>query len=202
MIRNLRTKSEKEDLETRLDKCKAQLHLQLTQTSTLNVLRRLDLIVKSGKFQETELYSLTHNFETLRHCVDATRSHLEGLDDIRQLLQRSGTAIDKVLQKIIVDLPGDETLTARYDVVTEAHEATFGWLLDEPSETSANSTASRPTTSFCWYDKDVECLKEARARLSEWLEAELPEGQSIFHISGKPGAGKSTDEIHLRKLRY
>ncbi|KAK3360476.1 hypothetical protein B0T25DRAFT_565365 [Lasiosphaeria hispida] len=60
-------------------------------------------------------------------------------------------------------------MTDRYQEVAEAAENTFGWIFDNSS-------------------KQLKSNRHLVQPFKDWLE----NGNGVFHISGKPGSGKST----------
>jgi hypothetical protein len=82
----------------------------------------------------------------------------------------------------------------RHDTIADAHMDTFRWLLDTPqngsSASSARSAISIEPELFATpdFDDNSANLNEARELFITWLQR----GTGFFHISGKPGAGKST----------
>ena len=113
---------------------------------------------------------------------------------------------------------------AREDSIENAHDKTFSWILmqktsndacemgDDTREMSDNASETRNDTSemsddsgdmemgkfagkmASWAARYLEQRENARGLLQQWLT----DGSGILHISGKPGAGKST----LMKLIY
>lgn len=84
--------------------------------------------------------------------------------------------LDHILREVPVELRilqaiSFDAIDAREDSIEDADAATFRWLLEEP------------------VDQDVEQhMVAARQSLLGWLS----KGQGTYHISGKPGSGKST----------
>lgn len=63
----------------------------------------------------------------------------------------------------------------RYSMVAEAADDTFDWIFDNPK-------------------KEMESNLDLVRPLKDWLD----QGTGIFHVSAKPGAGKSTLMKYLR----
>lgn len=210
VIRDLRKKDEKKDLETRLDKCRAQLHLQLSQASwfvlfpsyrylpvgppltyspRLESMRRLDAIATSGQCQDRELQALKQQVNALQLAMKQlyTRSGL--LKDIESLLDRPRKAVDKVLQSKVLEALRFEEMHRRYDNIEEAHIDTFRWLLDDTEPLLKQDQTLLPRDELTWHLREERPLRlRAQERFLDWLR----NGRGVFHISGKPGAGKST----------
>jgi hypothetical protein len=165
------------------------------------------------------LASLQRNVNILRSSLDANK-HLssEDLDRIRSLLNPSDQALSRVYQNLILDGLRFEKLNDRFDDVKEAHLKTFSWILgrsdDDPDYSCADSESadsesadsesvdseSVDSGSVDNADNDphgedyqdrqdyLQSRLQARDNFVNWLE----KSNGIFHISGKPGAGKST----------
>lgn len=89
-----------------------------------------------------------------------------------ELLQASDQTLMKSKQEFILRAFRFEGMGNRFHDVETAHETTFEWLLEAHGHKHSDSTFK----------------SEARERFTDWLQY----GSGIFHISGKPGAGKST----------
>jgi hypothetical protein len=220
--RNIRKKKEKTELETRLEKCWQQLHLQLTSTARLAVtsfinldgkftfgfrsetLERLNQVIDSGELHKNELTSLRQNVEVLRSSLDAKHLSSEDLDQIHSLLNQSDQSLTKVYQNLILDGLRFEKMNDRFDEVKEAHLKTFGWILGKSNddsgydrdESDGDYAANTSHNGSRYHDQeDYQLRLRARDKLVNWLE----NGNGIFHVSGKPGAGKSTLMKYLCK---
>ncbi|KAH7311150.1 hypothetical protein BKA65DRAFT_164399 [Rhexocercosporidium sp. MPI-PUGE-AT-0058] len=197
VFRNMRKTSEKEKLEGRLDRCQQQLHLQLFQTSRLDALGRLEAIQKSGQCQQEVLLRLSNHVMALSDSFKATNLGPELLNDIRSLLNRSDAALSSVIQNRILDGLQFEKMNDRLEDIEKAHAATFGWLLDESarSEESLRKDRVSMSNNESYQDYGLQIAREndaLRRNTRESFINWLSEGTGIFHISGKPGAGKST----------
>lgn len=119
-----------------------------------------------------------------------TRSKLQ--DQARHILDLSDQAVSRVLQNKILDSLGLEKMESRYEMVEKAHDDTFKWLLErtDPSSPIIPSAGwDDPWRRVAYYlEKDQTMQREIQEKFSSWLA----NGTGIFHISGKPGAGKST----------
>ncbi|KAM5341786.1 hypothetical protein ACJ41O_014817 [Fusarium nematophilum] len=179
VFRNMRKKDERDDLLARLERCKQQLHLQLSQTNRLETQAKLTSIINSSKCHETELQKLSYHVETLRSGVELTSLGPDLLADIRGLLHLTDEAIEKVLQSAVLDVLKLDKMNDRYDTVEEAYENTFNWLLDDEYQPTHDDLKSQDIT-------------RQRQQVCETFVGWLSAGKGIFHISGKPGSGKST----------
>jgi hypothetical protein len=154
--------------------------------------------MRSGECQEKELASLQWNLDVLRSSLDAKHLSSEDLDQARSLLNLSDQAIAKVCQNLILDGLRFEKMNDRFDEVKQAHLKTFNWILGEPDDGSDynDDESDRSDSVDISHDAEHHHDKEesyplrlqARDNFVNWLE----NGNGIFHVSGKPGAGKST----------
>lgn len=219
VLRNMR-KDEKKGLEERLNACRAQLHLQFSQTtwfvfppsdvcrpgrmllltcSRLQSMQQINLIAEHGKCQDAHLQQLKQQLIGLQNALDQMSSKSVMLDDIKLLLSRPRQALDKVLQNTVLEALRFEEMEKRFDDIEDAHVDTCRWLLDDPyalsqsksattTSTSASSSSASQDHAESLLEEELPAHLQARVRFIDWLEG----GRGIFHISGKPGAGKST----------
>lgn len=94
------------------------------------------------------------------------------LEQVRLIVHESKTALGRKAYSKIMDKLNVDGMVDRFDEVDEAHEHTFGWIL-EPGPAPETETAEET---------------QARQGIIDWL----CHGDGVFHITGKPGAGKST----------
>lgn len=113
--------------------------------------------------------------------------------EARTVLDLSDLAVSKVLQNNILDALRFEKMESRFESIEEAHTETFKWLLED--ETASPLTMPTEDKDDPWFTDVHYLLKEEmplrheiRRGFTNWLS----HGNGIFHISGKPGAGKST----------
>lgn len=155
-------------------------------------MKRLDDIATSGRCQDRELQALKQQVNALQRVMNNISSQSRLLQDIKSLLDRPRTAVDKVLQNKVLDALRFEEMHRRNDNIEEAHVDTFRWLLDDekPSSKRKQTLLSRyPGAYSVPFDEHIQPLRlQAQARFLDWLGS----GKGVFHISGKPGAGKST----------
>jgi hypothetical protein len=154
--------------------------------------------MRSGECQEKELASLRWNLDVLRSSLDAKHLSSEDLDQVRSLLNLSDQAIAKVCQNLILDGLRFEKMNDRFDEVKEAHLKTFNWILGNPdddsgyhyddSDRSDSVDISHNGERHHGTEMSYQLRLQARDSFVNWLE----NGNGIFHVSGKPGAGKST----------
>ncbi|KAG6365826.1 hypothetical protein INS49_000002 [Diaporthe citri] len=121
------------------------------------------------------------------------KSHSKLQDEARIVLELSDMAVSKVLQNRILEALRFEKMESRFYDITEAHVRTFKWLLEEGMPSSLTTPTvdmqDLESTSMLGYfkadDLSRRCIQKS---FTGWLS----DGKGIFHISGKPGAGKST----------
>ncbi|KAK7998223.1 hypothetical protein PG989_006263 [Apiospora arundinis] len=191
VVRSERKKHDMSDLEAKLERCRSQLTLQLT-----------DLM--------SDLLTLRHSLEHLRPTMEAQYIGKDTTELIESFVNRMDKALNKVKQVSILNLVRFPGVHERFDLIADAHQNTFDWLLDEDEdedeyknvstapgspETSVNgnddiegmSDSSGSTTDST--DSDINpSLIAARNSFISWLQ----DDGGVFWITGKPGAGKST----------
>ncbi|KAK1660156.1 hypothetical protein BDP55DRAFT_561640, partial [Colletotrichum godetiae] len=117
---------------------------------------------------------LGENIKELQSNVELWK-HIPGLvESAHDILSRSKEAVESTAQRLILENLYVGDMTRRFDEVERAHEKTYSWLLG--SETPHTTTSGS------------DSIDEPYFSLINWLAY----GGGIFHISGKPGAGKST----------
>ncbi|KAK8097485.1 hypothetical protein PG984_016624 [Apiospora sp. TS-2023a] len=207
-IRNIRPKNTNKlkELESKLERCTKMFQVQLMRLTRRDELgQRLDEIVKTGKITESELQSLRKNTDSLHTGITVKLLEPNALKQLQLLLGRSEEAIEKAGQTLILEQLRDPSMDVRFFDIPEAHSQTLSWIFDgldeaivDP-ETDHNyyiSTSTDPTKVAKW---TFDAMGEAREDYLSWLkESPLKAEEAIFHISGKPGAGKSTLMKYLR----
>lgn len=164
-----------------------------TSCFRLESLSRLSEIAETGRCHEKELRSLNHQMALLREAVAGLNPHSKLQYEARTVLDLSDLAVSKVLQNKILEALRFEKMESRFDSIEEAHAETFKWLLED--ETSSPLTIPTEETDDPWFTgvyyllrEEIPMRNEIRKGFTNWLS----HGNGIFHISGKPGAGKST----------
>lgn len=187
-LRDWSKKKEKDDLIKRLESSRQQLDLLLSSMTRFESLERLNQLVEFGQSNEAEITSLRRNIDALRSGLQVKFLSPEALEQIRNVVSLSDRATLKVRESCILTALRFQLMEERYDDIAEAHDKTFEWIFDSsgsdddsddysPPLYSSNSTSYKPAES-----------SGARAKFIDWIK----DGNSIFHISGKPGSGKST----------
>ncbi|KAF4436097.1 small s [Fusarium acutatum] len=191
-FRDWRKKPEKDDLHKRLESSRQQLDLLLTTMTRFESLERLDQLVEYGQSNEAELTSLRRNVDTLRSGLQVKFLSPEALEQIRDVISLSDRATLRVRESCILTALRFQLMDERYDDVAEAHEKTFEWIFD-PSDSDDNSHDYSDNDGRLLHSPNITSYKPmessgARAKFIDWVK----HGNGIFHISGKPGSGKST----------
>ena len=105
--------------------------------------------------------------------------------DLQSIASVSGRARDRVLQNIVLEGLHSRKMTERLDNIPEAHMETFGWILQD--ETRGYSKM-RDVRAIMTDHENLANEDQAADSFIQWLHS----GQGFFHVSGKPGSGKST----------
>ncbi|KAI1080389.1 hypothetical protein F5B20DRAFT_540427 [Whalleya microplaca] len=204
VVRSMRKQDERIRLERGLDACRKQLELQLTSMSRSEVLQTIGDLSSSMNEAREDMAVLRRTVKLLHKSVDATSISPESLDRLRDILQISDQALLRSRQNQFLKALRFEGMQDRFSDVVVAHSKTFEWLLEDVNAPgkSDNGVDREETIS----DPLIEALdpnfkpqkdpspqavifrKKARERFTHWLKHD----RGIFHIAGKPGAGKST----------
>ncbi|KAI5924401.1 hypothetical protein F4810DRAFT_141770 [Camillea tinctor] len=159
----------KDDLEqhrAKLDACRRQLDSLLVSDvsqQVANITRILDQFGNTQSDIRNALQNVSHNFSTAK---------------VKEARDASIKAKQYILARRILEAlqpPGE-----RYDTVKNAADTTYNWLFE------AHYTSSKDEYPMS-NEVDNSSRLEARKRFTTWLQ----HGTGIFHISGKPGSGKS-----------
>src|SRR5947207_6912780 len=138
--------------------------------------------------------------QSLRIGSRASCLSQEGLDQIRSFLNLSDQAMTKVRESRVLAALRFEFMDGRFHDITEAHEKTYDWIFESdchvPNENegddrlvinSLKSPGGLQHVLTVLYSDVLQNMDQARLCFNTWLK----DGDGIFHISGKPGAGKS-----------
>ncbi|KAF4943280.1 hypothetical protein FGADI_13518 [Fusarium gaditjirri] len=183
-LRDWRKKKEKDDLHKRLESSRQQLDLLLSTMTRFESLERLNQLLEYGQSNEAEITSLRRNIDTLRSGLQVNFLSPEALGQIRDVVSLSDRATLKVRESCILSALRFQLMDERYDDVAEAHDKTFEWIFGSFNSDSDEDPLRRSNVAS---QKPME-NPGARANFVDWIR----HGNGIFHISGKPGSGKST----------
>ncbi|KAK3356739.1 hypothetical protein B0T25DRAFT_474812 [Lasiosphaeria hispida] len=188
------------ELEGRLDACRTQLHVQFTYYASKRTSTLLDSLVTSSGENGDRIKQLHTSLEELRSDRAKLPSFIseEAESQFRQLIGIHQDALLAGRQGRIIRSLRFDKMNQRFEAVDEAHARNFASILDldsstrrtrELPEADGDSNANGDSDSFEWNNRSgATSRKEARQNFWDWMSS--PGG--IFHISGKPGSGKST----------
>ncbi|KAF4874183.1 hypothetical protein CGCSCA1_v006686 [Colletotrichum siamense] len=171
LFKSSRQKDKKAELPKDLEACRQRVHMQLTLATSADLQQRLEEIRDQGKAKSTEVKLMRDGISELETRMKAWRHVPEFMEQAAYILAVSKGATERTAQALILEKLHVADMTRRFDDVKPAHEKTFSWILESEARTD-------------------ETLVELNARqdLTTWLS----KGRGVFHITGKPGAGKST----------
>ncbi|KAK8084131.1 hypothetical protein PG996_002912 [Apiospora saccharicola] len=205
-VRILKNADKVKELDSKLEKCRSIFQIQLGRITRQELGQRLDDIAKTGNALESEMKSLGKNTDLLRSGIIVTSFEPSAIEQIRQLLAQSDRAIDRAGQVLILKHLKDGSMGLRFFDIPEAHSQTLAWIFDgldesmvDPFMTDQNSWCDRSDPTEVTVET-FNAMKLAREDYVSWLRGSpMHTKDTIFHISGKPGAGKSTLMKYLRK---
>ncbi|KAI1389566.1 uncharacterized protein F4822DRAFT_442791 [Hypoxylon trugodes] len=154
-------------LQTELEKSEKSLHLAISAS----VKTQVNHVIKSIAFTKTETFGLRQELEELSSNITSSSDNVsDQYQKILDLFKRAKEKqrLDDILMMLGTYCNGRQ-LNPRYDELSGACENTYEWIFREPEKLFA-----------------VEPSLEIS--FTNWLRR----GDGIFHILGKPGAGKST----------
>ncbi|KAI0546735.1 hypothetical protein F4679DRAFT_556837 [Xylaria curta] len=162
------------ELERRLKDLKDQLSLYLTSISRIELSNKLDQINLDMQGIKSELAAMHLRVKELcnsDHVGEVISRTLQ------PLVQKYHDHFCKLSELAILDMLHFPDMHERFDTISDAHEETLQWLFDA---TDSND------------DSDDGDGYDARRRASYDFVTWLQQGSEFFHVSGKPGSGKST----------
>ncbi|KAF1949869.1 hypothetical protein CC80DRAFT_598621 [Byssothecium circinans] len=133
-------------------------------------IKRLQDLAKTGRASAEDLNSLNKHVAILQHGVHVSSLGQEAEETMASLMRLSSKALESITSHRILNSLAFGEMHTRYANVPSAYSETFQWMFEE-------HVPQKQQTAL-----------EGRMLFREWLEA----GDEVFHISGKPGAGKST----------
>ncbi|KAL3298814.1 P-loop containing nucleoside triphosphate hydrolase [Colletotrichum asianum] len=171
-VKNVYKKNEKEALQRGLQDCLLRIQVQLMQVTRYEFAARLDGVSDQGRKQMEELQRLRKSTAVLEGSIKSWGHIPSLLEQVRLIVHESKTALGREAYFKIMNGLKVKGMVNRFDEVDEAHEHTFGWILE-----SGPAPETETAEEF-----------QARQGIIDWLS----HGNGVFHITGKPGAGKST----------
>ncbi|KAI0116243.1 hypothetical protein F4776DRAFT_637303 [Hypoxylon sp. NC0597] len=215
VFRNIRKRGERDQLQTCLDNHRKQLNMQMNRMSRSDLIRRLEHTLSTVSMSQQDILYLRDHVQKLeqKSMIDSANmvAFLRKLQEVVEVPLRQFT----ILQSI-----RDPRMHDRFENVEIAHRKTFEWLLDGPEnsqddgdqECTENNTQSQ-TPNSDQTRRHTRAKHRQHKQFVTWLqEGSIPHpndvtslnissnehglersrGGSIFRITGKPGAGKST----------
>ncbi|KAI1642011.1 uncharacterized protein F4817DRAFT_363355 [Daldinia loculata] len=166
-VRSIFNKKSFRDLQADLERGQKTLHLALVSSMKTQIDHILD-ILKNTTVKNDEV---EQQLERVQSKLDSTNNSLyDRFQEILSLCYRAQDIqkLDVILSKIRKCQNGTQP-NPRYDEVHDNFANTFEWIFREPQ-------------------KLFEAEPDLKMSFTDWLR----DGEGIFHILGKPGAGKST----------
>ncbi|XDG05411.1 hypothetical protein ABKA04_005026 [Annulohypoxylon sp. FPYF3050] len=174
---------------------KLEENLTTSSMTRQDILHLKDQVQKLQQNPMVDSVNMADFFKRLEKAIETPLQHFPLLQDLR-----------------------DPRMLDRFENVDVAHRKTFEWLMHDLIEDSQNDTGTEAHTR-----SDIEAKSRKHREFVSWLQDDIIEpsassavlnqlhsahNQSIFHIVGKPGAGKSTlmkficqNEVTLEKLK-
>ena len=168
-LRSWWSEKEKKQLKAQADECRELLQTQLAIMMGSDTIRALENLAKTGQANHSDLESLHKHIGALRQGVTVTNIGAEAEAKLVNLLRISDSALDSIASHRILNSISFPAMHRRYGLIGKAYSKTFEWIFEEEPQ------------------KDQKALR-GRMLFREWLNSR----NGIFHIAGKPGAGKST----------
>ncbi|KAI1080726.1 hypothetical protein F5B20DRAFT_579972 [Whalleya microplaca] len=178
------SQDELDKYEAQLKRCQQDLNTLLAVDASGHFRKILGFLRAAESARKEDRAELEMVLEKLTKNTESKTSEI--LEQLRLGRDISTKATENAYAKKILKAlgrPGD-----RYEEVQEAAEHTFEWLFDDSNGTSGKH--GDPVSG----DLDAKPARAdaAQAHASKQFKKWLTEGTGIFHVSGKPGAGKST----------
>ncbi|KAI0872284.1 hypothetical protein GGS24DRAFT_468127 [Hypoxylon argillaceum] len=161
-----RRRSHIRKLERQLKNYRSQLHLHLTSFSTIEFREMLDKMGQDVQKMQGELTAIHFDVKELGKSAHVGE---EISRTLQPLVQHYYEDHVQSVEQTILDKLHFPNMHERFDTIIDAHEETLSWLFNPRHD-------------------DSDGKGKAREDFVTWLR----EGNHFFHISGKPGAGKST----------
>ncbi|KAI1505034.1 hypothetical protein F5X99DRAFT_431139 [Biscogniauxia marginata] len=196
-IRNIRKQDEKIRLKKNLDNCRKQLSIELGNLASSKTLQKLEDLAASKNVIEKNVSTISDRVQSLRNAFNkAEHLNQEMADNLRIILRSSDQALLRSRQSVFLNALKVEGMHDRFTDVEVAHAKTFEWLIEEPVNTGEDEDGTLSqildnTGNLLRaqsYPLSEDFRRLANAEFVNWLRY----GHGIFHVSGKPGAGKST----------
>ncbi|KAK3319990.1 hypothetical protein B0T19DRAFT_276631 [Cercophora scortea] len=163
-------KSKIEDLQSRLSRLEDALALQLAAITRSEVRQCIDKLQELGFQGQTQLLQVKRIQESLAAGVTVAKFNTQAIEELKRIMELVNNANleARQRQRILAALSSSAT-DERYVEIVEPFPETFAYMLDDDEQL-------------------LRTHPDLKISFKEWLLR----GEGIFHISGKPGAGKST----------
>ncbi|KAI1124592.1 hypothetical protein F5Y10DRAFT_284914 [Nemania abortiva] len=148
-----------------------QLHLYLTSLSRIELNKKLADIRQDISRIGGELSGMSLAVKGLTNSAHLGQAVVTTLQPLVQLYYDRR---DQSSEELILDKLHFPNMHERFDTIIDAHTETLSWVFD-PANSNHNAKKAAGEDFIAW----------------------LREGSGFFHISGKPGAGKSTMMKHI-----
>ncbi|KAK6953534.1 hypothetical protein Daesc_005839 [Daldinia eschscholtzii] len=209
VLRNMRKKHELEQLQASLDNHRKQLQVHMNNVSHSDLAQKLENTLITTSMSRTEILHLRDQVLKLQNQVVINSNTMVAFFHKLQRAVEVPLKQAAILQSLRYPRMND-----RFDNVETAHQKTFEWLLQGPEHTLApgkESYTSEDDPALTGPDANItsnQAKYQQHREFIAWLQGELdhsdrntpsksvapdrPSEKNIFHILGKPGAGKST----------
>ncbi|KAI0007105.1 hypothetical protein F4779DRAFT_523949 [Xylariaceae sp. FL0662B] len=188
MFKSWQSQDKLDQYEAELERCREDLNTLLAVDASKHFRKVLGFLKASESAHKEERVSLETILGNLTNTESKTGEILEQLRLGRDISAEVGKKA--YAQNILNALgkPGD-----RYEEVQEAAEHTFEWLFDASNRDSSEDGISVSSYGDSIFARARSTQFHASTKFNKWLT----EDAGFFHISGKPGAGKSTLMKHI-----
>lgn len=143
---------------------------------------------------------IKHPIESFRQLLPGQVANIDSqfLGRLQDTLRLSDGTLLASKRKLLLDALKYEGMEDRFYYVELAHATTLEWILkDDPGHDNASAGDLNERKMGRSNHQVTNFKKTVRERFTNWLQY----GNEIFHISGKPGAGKM-NPLTRRHLEY
>ncbi|KAI0140417.1 hypothetical protein GGR57DRAFT_488135 [Xylariaceae sp. FL1272] len=185
-----RNKKRKEQLEKSLATCREQIGIRLTELNSSELLTRLDDLVAARGPNSGELGILKQTVEALRGPAAAQSMDSVVIEELQSLVKYSERMVLTARCNLFLKSLRYDKIRERFDDIPKAYSKTFNWLLEEFDYTTVRNHWTEADAKLVQVgsSRDNSHRTKAREDFTNWLGRQ----SGVFHITGKPGAGKST----------
>ncbi|ROW09908.1 hypothetical protein VPNG_06311 [Cytospora leucostoma] len=184
-VRSWFAKDKIKELDGRLARCEGHM------TAHLLCLLRSDL-----KDSFAHDAAVRERIDALSQGLTVSNFDEAALRQLKELLEVSDRDSIQRRQTNILRALYFSEMHHRFNGVSPVYERTFNWIFDKDGQDCKTMVATHTGQANFMKDDlgyNRRLLPEARDRFVRWLETDSRSQQdAIFHILGKPGAGKST----------